>query len=121
MNEVLRWSREEAKQFAETYRRMMADKAEFSNDEVFLKTKVKQFIEKELDATRDSMHEAERHQRYAIMVNESLAQKDQEMLSKYIIRLEQKITRKKIESHALETDVYHLKAESHKMRYTDDE
>jgi hypothetical protein len=121
MNEVIRWSREEAKAFMETYMRLLADKQEFSNDEVFLKTKVKAHIDKELETTRDKMHEEERHQRYAILVNESLVRRDQEILSKYIMRLEQKITRKKIESHALETDVYHLKAESHKMRFTDDE
>jgi len=121
MNEVLRWSRDEAKSFVESYRRMQFEKQEFSNDEVFLKVKVRNVIEKELEHNRDSMNEAERHQRYAIMVNESLAKKDQETLAKYINRLEAKITLKKIESHALETDVFHLKAESHKMRYTDDE
>jgi hypothetical protein len=121
MNEVLRWSRDEAKLFVDHYRHLMSDKADFRNDEVFLKTVVSHTIEKELELAREAMNEAERHQRYAIMVNEGLARRDQDTLAKYIIRLEQRITHKMVDKNALELDVFHLKAESHKMRYSDDE
>lgn len=121
MQEVLRWSRDEAKRFVEQYRRLQVQKQEFSNDEVFRKQKVKAVIEKDLKVHKDAMDEAERHQRYAILVNEAMERRDQETLSKYIIRLEDKITKKMIEKHSLLTDVYHLRAESERMRYSDDD
>lgn len=121
MSEVMRWSREEAKRFVEYYRTLQVQKQEFRNDDVFLKNKVKVAIDKELAANQEAMEEAERHRRYAILVNEAMEIGDQDVLSKYILRLEDKITKKMIEKHALLTDVYHLRAESEKMRYTDDD
>jgi len=119
MNEVLRWSRDEAKRFVETFRKHQSAKMEFRNDHLFLKTKVKVAIDKELADNKATMDEAERHQRYAIIVNENMERRDQDTLSRYILRLEDKITKKMIEKHALLIDVYHLRAESEKMRYTD--
>jgi hypothetical protein len=121
LNEVLRWSRDEAKRFVESYRRLQVQKAEFRNDDVFFKSTVQVQIEKELKANEEAMLEAERHQRYAILVNEAMERRDQETLSKYILRLEGKIQKKMIEKHALLTDVYHLRAESDKMQYSDDD
>merc|ERR1711924_79026 len=46
---------------------------------------------------------------------------DQDTLAKYILRLEDKITQKMKEKHALLTDVYHLRAEAEKMRYSDED
>merc|ERR1719440_967235 len=120
MNEVLRWSRDEAKRFVELYRKRQADKQEFRNDEAFLK-KIKGEIDKDHEDIKKSMLNSERHQRYAIYVNEQMGKTDQDTLSKYILRLEDKITQKMKEKHALLTDVYHLRAEAEKMRYTDED
>jgi len=119
MNEVLAWSREEAKVFVEHWRKHGVGKAEFRNDDLYLKNKVKVEIKKELEAETRLMEKDERIQRYAILVNEAMERRDQETLSKYILRLEDKITKKMIEKHALLIDVYHLRAESEKMRYQD--
>jgi hypothetical protein len=121
LNEVLRWARDEARAFVENYRKLQVQKQEFRNDDVFLKSKVKVQIDRDLKASKDEMMTAERHQRYAILVNEAMECRDQETLSKYILRLEDKITKKMIEKHALLTDVYHLRAESEKMRYSDED
>jgi len=121
MNEVLSWSKDEARRFVDNFTRLHVQKQEVRNDEVFLKNKVKPAIDKELAANRTAMEEAERLQRYAILVNEAMESRDQATLSKYILRLENKIMKKMIEKHALLTDVYHLRAESEKMRYTDDD
>jgi hypothetical protein len=118
MNEVLRWSREEAKKFSEQYRRLYSQKMRANNDEVFIKQKVKDdMISKELVESQDAMHEAERLHRYAILVNERLAMRDQDILAKYILRLERKIGEKMKEYHALNTDVHHLSAEAAKMAF----
>jgi hypothetical protein len=122
MNEVLRWSREEAKVFVEDFRKFLNEKDEFTgNDEFFLKSKVQQRVKQDLEKERQAMGEAERHQKYAILINEAMERRDQETLAKYILRLEDKITKTMKEKHALQMEVYHLRAESEKMRYADDE
>jgi hypothetical protein len=121
MLEVMRWSRDEARLFVERFRKLSMQKGEVRNDDVFLKTKVVYEIAHELKKVKDAMCEAERHQRYAILINEAMEKRDQEILAKYILRLEDKITKKSIEMKALMTDVYHLRAESEKMRYADDD
>jgi len=121
MLEVMRWSRDEARNFVDKFRKLFVQKSEVRNDDVFLTTKVAGEIYAELKKTSDAMNEAERHQRYAILINEAMERRDQEILAKYILRLEDKITKKSIEMKALMTDVYHLRAESEKMRYADDD
>lgn len=121
MLEVMRWSRDEARNFVDKFRKLSMQKSEVRNDDVFLNTKVSTEIKNDLKKVQDSMDEAERHQRYAILINEAMERRDQEILAKYILRLEDKITKKSIEMKALMTDVYHLRAESEKMRYADDD
>jgi len=119
MQEVLVWSRHEAKEFVEKFRKHQAGKTEFRNDDLFLKTRVKVQIDEELVKERGKMEDAERQSRYSILVNEAMKKKDQETLSRYILRLEDQITKKMVEKHSLLIDVYHLRAESEKMRYAD--
>lgn len=121
MNEVLRWSRDEAKRFVQKYLKKQVEKAETSGSETAYLKSLKAEIEKELKKEEELTGEAERHQRYAIYVNENMGKTDQDTLCRYILRLEDKITQKMKEEHALLTDVYHLRAESEKMRYSDED
>jgi len=121
MNEVLRWSRTEAQEFIRVYRDLAMQKQDFHNDEVFLKSHVRQFIDQSMKDSRDLMLEAERHQRYAILVKEAMAKRDQDTLSKYVFRLEEVITQNMINKHALEAEVNHLKSEIVFLRYKNGE
>merc|ERR1719446_1234675 len=120
MNDVLRWSKEQAKGFTETYKDWQVQHANSRNDDNFVK-KLKESISEELKSTEQQMGTVQRTQKYAIQVKEKMAKQDQDTLSKYILRLEDKITQKMKEKHALLTDVYHLRAEAEKMRYTDED
>lgn len=122
MNDVLRWSREEAKKFVETFRKLQDQKLHAHNDEQFLKTIVKaKFVDAEFKIEQEAMNEAERMHRYAILVNEKMAERDQEILAKYILRLEYKMDEKMKEYKGLNTDVHHLYAEAANMSKTKDQ
>lgn len=124
LNEVLRWSKDEANHFVETWKKLQQEKQAYNNDDSFLSMKLggpNGEIAHELKKNRQAMEEAERSKRYQIQVHESMVRNDQETLARYIMRLEAKIEHKMIEKNALLTDVYHLRAESEKMRFSDED
>eukprot|EP00928_Gymnodinium_smaydae_P034390 TRINITY_DN24383_c0_g4_i1.p1 TRINITY_DN24383_c0_g4~~TRINITY_DN24383_c0_g4_i1.p1 ORF type:complete len:1495 (+),score=303.63 TRINITY_DN24383_c0_g4_i1:142-4485(+) len=124
MGEVVHWSREEAKKFVDNFSRLLAKKQDpkkAKNEEVFIAKEVMGQLEKDIEEEKKNMEEAARHQRYAIQVHERMATRDQEILAEYVLLLEGKIKRKMIEKKALQQEVHHLRGESDKMRFTDEE
>lgn len=121
MNEVMRWSKDEARHFTDTWKKLQQEKQAYNNDEGFLSTKLAVEISHNMNKAREAMEMAERSKRYHVQVNEGMVRRDQVTLAKYIMRLENKIERKMIQKHSLLTDVYHLRAESEKMRFSDEE
>eukprot|EP00403_Amphidinium_massartii_P043612 CAMPEP_0178457424 /NCGR_PEP_ID=MMETSP0689_2-20121128/47009_1 /TAXON_ID=160604 /ORGANISM="Amphidinium massartii, Strain CS-259" /LENGTH=1560 /DNA_ID=CAMNT_0020083673 /DNA_START=97 /DNA_END=4780 /DNA_ORIENTATION=- len=121
MNDVLFWSREEAKKFVEEYQAHLNKKqAERITEDKFNKDLEIRIKERQKE-DRESMEKAERQKRYAIQVHEKTVVKDQDTLARYILRLERKIEEKMLQKHRLHMEVHHLRAESEKMRFTDQE
>lgn len=121
MGEVLHWSREEAGKVVMDFHRMLQKKQTVKNDEVFIKADVMKHIREEAKTVKEDMEEAERLMRYATKVHEQMALRDQETLAKYIFILELKIRNRMKQRHELEREVRHLRSESDKMRFTDEE
>lgn len=121
MNQVLQWSAEQGKLFVDQYRGLYARKQEDNNDEVWIQTAVVPKIKEEEKDARQEMEEAKRQMQYAIIVREKMAIRDQDTLARYILTLEAKIQQMTLDKHALHMEVHHLRAESQKMRYTDEE
>lgn len=121
VEEALRWSRVEAKEFVDMFRSLLIEKEDSHNEDNFINNKARRKIEKEREESKEAMEEAERNKKYAIHVHELMAQQDQETLARYIIRLESKIESVLKKKRLVLADLYHLIAESEKMRYSDDE
>jgi len=121
MQEVMRWSKDEARHFTDTWKKLQQEKQAYNNDEGFLSTKLAVEIAHSMNKAREAMEMAERSKRYHVQVNEGMVRRDQVTLAKYIMRLENKIEHKMIQKHSLLTDVYHLRAESEKMRFSDED
>jgi len=121
MGEVLHWSRDEASSIVLQFHRMLQKKHTVKNDEVFIKTDVMSRVRDDSRTVRGEMEEAERLMRYATKVHEQMAMRDQETLAKYILILELKIRNRMKQQHELNRQVAHLKSESDKMRYTNEE
>jgi len=122
LTEVLHWSRDEAKKFVDKYQSLLTRKQENkSNDENFIKNEVMTEVRKEANDAKKDMDDEQRKMIYAIQVHESMAMRDQEMLSRYILLLEDKIKKKIGLKFGLRQEVNHLRLESERMRYTDEE
>lgn len=92
-----------------------------TSEEVFHKNDLLSQVKQDLEATTKEMETANRNKEYAIQVYEAMARRDQSTLSQYILRLEKLINRKMAQKNQLQNDVYRLRTESEKMRYTDEE
>eukprot|EP00933_Yihiella_yeosuensis_P044723 TRINITY_DN39999_c0_g1_i1.p1 TRINITY_DN39999_c0_g1~~TRINITY_DN39999_c0_g1_i1.p1 ORF type:complete len:833 (+),score=125.04 TRINITY_DN39999_c0_g1_i1:162-2501(+) len=118
MNNVMRWSRDEAKTIVTEFNRLLSKKQEAKSDDQFIKVEVLSMIKEKKQITRREMDEALRQMRYATDVHEAMALRDQQTLARYILLLENKIQRKMIDKHKLALEVGHLRSESDSMRYT---
>jgi len=125
LSEVLHWSREEAKRFVDDFQRLLVKKQDpkkMKAEELFIRKEVmSEYVDVKVKRERDDMEQAERHKRYAIQVHEQMAVRDQDTLARYIQLLERKIKKRMTEKKSLLMEVHHLRAESEKMRFTEDE
>merc|ERR1712187_1079 len=110
--------------FVEQFQGFNARKQEpkaLKNEEGFIRNEVMREVEQKYSTEREEMEKQERQKRYAIQVHEKMVIRDQETLAKYILLLEDKIRKRMIEKKSLLMDVYHLRGESDKMRFTAEE
>ncbi|CAK0880921.1 unnamed protein product [Prorocentrum cordatum] len=121
MQQVLSWSRDEARKTVNAWSMMALEKEACKNEDVFIETVMRgkggsrEGIEAEELNARKDMEDAFRHIRYAREVHETMAQRDQRTLAQYITALEQSIQEEMVQESALRHEVVYLRGEAEKM------
>jgi len=121
MNEVLSWSRDEARKTINDWHRIALERYSYKNEAKYIEAVMKgkegslEGFEAEESRARSEMEDAFRHMRYAREVHETMAERDQRTLAQYIAALEHTITEEMALASALGSEVAYLRMESGKM------